>query len=229
MPRRIALGLPTIVHEAGHAVAASELGVPFRYVSMQPNNRVHAAHLVYRPRRRLWPAHSENLMVISAAGMVAEDLWRRHAPDERENVVRGGSLDLRHMQQRARYIYSCTWDIDAEERLTTRNLPRPRSDMTVYMLVAESWARAVRLIYRNWQAVACAAAVLDCPPRAVSSAEIAAAIRTGRPAPWIRKPGPFRWAVRPRCSDEIFWPAQYSRLKWAMTSDYKPRCARLSV
>lgn len=216
MPRRIDASWATAVHEAGHVVAALTLGVPVRYVTMRPRGRDATAQVMYGAA----PATAdswEHHMVILAAGLVAEDLWRGRTPEGRAAVADTGRGDLRNMRDAARYIHACTLlGVNNTPRVSPR-LPHHRPGATVETLAAEAWQRAVRLIYRRWRTVAAVTAAVHGAPRAVHGARLATAARRGQPAPFVCRAGWLRWPARPRDDDLLFWPAVYTRLAWRPT------------
>lgn len=199
MPRRLTTDGDVIVHESGHVVALRAYGARIRYVSMRPRDNRAAAHVVPVGRTPGTPLDGAIAnMVISAAGMVAEDLAYNRAEDQRAYTVLSGADDLREMRDAARWIVA-------------RDL---WPDATVDWLARLAWQRAVHLIFRQWRQVAVVAGALYGQTRAVTGAQLADAIVRNQPAPFVRRAGLLTWGRRPTTDDLLFWPAAYSRLAW---------------
>jgi hypothetical protein len=207
MPRRVATGGGTAVHEAGHAVAALTLDVPVRYVSMRPNNPDAAAHVMHG-RLDDTASMCERCMVVAAAGLVAEDLYHGHDGEERDNLVDAAYNDLRALAAGAVNI-----DSAYGHHAGTR---RPATAHANPMATAEwAWREAVELVYRHWRAVAAVAGVLHCARRAVTGNQLHRAIAEGEPAWFVGRPR-HGWQVTPRRRDLTFWPSRYTDLTTAL-------------
>ncbi len=210
----------TAYHEAGHAVAATLLGAPFRYVTLAPRHPGHAGHLVGRPRRA-GPARNWHLSpwwltkaTVSSAGMAASACWfvarfgalrdSRRACITQEGAT--GSLpgyDLPTLRWIARTVYEVAANggpVDHGPEFAPEWSASPDG---VRLIAGHAWRRAVELMAENFGAVRVVAEALHTSRRALTAAEVAGLVTNSPPV-----------RVDVAAVGVDFWPARYSRLVW---------------
>jgi hypothetical protein len=202
----------TAWHEAGHAVAAAALGRPVRYVSLRPRDRDTAGHVMLRwsdERNPLWLPD----MIITAAGMVAED-WLRCGED-RWDTAAGGRDDLHELRGQARYTwYRAHPDDGHDYRLD----PAVDASWGVRDIAIHAWRQTHLLLVQHGDALREVAEELAASPRAMPGRRVRELVAQ---AGTTAEDDDFE-QLRANLALIDFWPAEHSRLRWDIP---RPRSA----
>lgn len=139
--------MATAFHEAGHAVAAWKLGVPFRAVSVIPGENYSLGRIEGEPWPKWFQSDRDSSprvirlckkhVVIASAGPVAQ---QRGTDESLEEVMAGAGADMEVVLRFTGYL---SGSAEHQERL-----------------VIEARDKAQTLIHRQWVAVCAVSAVL---------------------------------------------------------------------
>lgn len=177
----------TAWHEAGHAVIATSLGLPVRYVTLRPQGGM-AGHVLYRDRRRLpW----RDTGTVYLAGIAAEQMLTT----DRADLIHGGLTDLHNARRVARGLIA--W---RSRRPTQTDVDPGWSEWDVGAFL---WRRAVDMVTANLNAVTWLADLLLASPRAVTIRQIRQVIAGSDP---VDDP--------PRAADAEWWIPRHTRMQW---------------
>jgi hypothetical protein len=193
----------TACHEAGHTVVAELVGMPYRYLTLNPRDRG------YSGRVRLTPAslaavcgpHWMAGPAMNAAGVLAQGLHDElygHGIDHRDMAERAAD-DMRALRNGCRYAW---------HRAQAGELLEPATDpaATVQDLAELIWRHTGELVCQHWMTIRAVATLAVDGGRAVTRRQVRQFVEYGQAHndPPAELPAPLA----------AFWPGAHTRLAW---------------